>query len=144
VWADGRRSLQQWEEWWKGIPTELRAKLIDTSINQQIKIESIMSFLHDLGLRAPSEPTLQSMTAIFLIVIDAPADMPGLIKHQHLKTMKRSFEKMKEMQKMEPSKWLMTWSDVENLPAGSPGSIHDRDMVGPKGYSRNLETINTL
>ena len=77
--------------------TETQWGVLCSSRDPQLKMDTILNHMAGLGLRTPSEPTYQSLTALFLWASEeavALEQMYPSAKHETLKAIKSQFKRM--------------------------------------------------
>lgn len=87
--SSGNRSVQQdWIHFESYLTEELWGHLKDSRFSQSARLELMLNFAINTGLRNPSEPTFQRLTALYLCVIEKPETASSMEPATRLSTMR--------------------------------------------------------
>ena len=121
--AINRRDQQDWINFWIGLPADFVDSLL--KLRAQLGLERLLAWLHDKGLRLPSEPTFGGITAVYLLLFEDPFDKSAQYKLatvQHVKDKWESFDKFAPV-----TTWHLTWDTQAILEPGI--SVWETDAI---------------
>lgn len=153
-WADGRRVLQNWSNFWVDLPLELwaRISMAPATDHATAKMHALLEYLWLKGLRQPSEGTVQAMTGLYVFALHGGTAFTMLPMNLHVNftAVKHAFKKFRGE---DPPKWSTKWSDVDGVPASYPVAPLDPALLMglilriPMRNAKNMagrETSDTL
>ena len=103
--AGPRRSMQNFEQFWRHLPLHLWEKAGDRTCKRQTVTQALCMHMICLGLRCPSEPTSGSMTC-WVHCMHGESNLQWDDKISKLKQHKAIFQKLKEKISKEPACYL--------------------------------------
>ena len=128
-----RRDNQDWAKFWTKVPQWLVSAIM--SMNATVGLDRLLGWLHELGLRLPTEHTLASIAAVCLVLFEDPADKSAAYKHvcyNHVRSIWKALDNRAPVET-----WHNTWSPevakvsddqdiwaVVSRPNGSSHRIH--------------------
>ncbi len=115
-------SFQNWTCWPGYVLKDAEAELRDKNMTSEARVQKVVSDAYQAGLRSPSEPTFQALTALFLH-LNGTVDMNPYEKKDALDEVKKAFRRLGGLQ-LERL--------VANLPA-SHGAFRD---MAPRTFVR--------
>ena len=104
----GRRTNQQWETCVHALPRSVWAVLEDPANTTDSKIDVVHTFLADLGLRLPTEPTSKRVCELILVAtegLETASTLAPAVKAAFNSKLKRLF-KRKVRRMPAPSPWV--------------------------------------
>ena len=101
-----RRDNQDWAKFWTKVPQWLVSAIM--SMNATVGLDRLLGWLHELGLRLPTEHTLASIAAVYLVLFEDPADKSAAYKHvcyNHVRSIWKALDNRAPVET-----WHNTWS----------------------------------
>ena len=105
--------LQNYTNVWTCIPQSMWQELKELSAQKQLT--ALANFAFMLGLRQPSEPSLQVLTACFVLLAHQHDNWTPAIKYEQLKLVRKAFKDIKGAQPVEDIKVLPEGDDLKQL-----------------------------
>lgn len=91
-----RTPMQDWRQAHNYFPLSIWDALLGADVSQELKLKHFLQHLILMGLVCPSEPTMQFLCALYLVVtegIEAADAMNSIIRHQSFKMVKAAHKR---------------------------------------------------